>query len=163
MKVSYQTLYRAGLVFTEAIERKDMDLAKELSPLLLWGLGQIENAKQKPAVQMPEVTYFCNVLKDVKENSGEATAHTIDRLERAHKDETDAWYEMYKAEHERVKALERKVEELYACIKGRSDPDFDSEALLRKYCRQEPEQCCCSQRPEQPGWDGATVSASPCR
>ena len=118
MKLSAQALYRAGLVFTEAIERKDMDTAKELSPVLLWSLGKIENAKQKPVLQMPEVTYFGNVLKDVKENPDGATTHAIDRLERAHKDETDAWYEMYKAERERVKALERKVEELYACLRG---------------------------------------------
>lgn len=162
MKVSYQTLYRAGLVFTEAIERKDMDLAKELSPLLLWGLNQVENAEQKPAIQMPEVTYFGNVLKDVKENPGEATAHAIDRLEHAHKDETDAWYEMYKAEHEYVKALQRKIEELYACVKGcRPSPELHvrpswDEEYVKNVSKAW--QSCCNQHP---GWSGTTVSVSP--
>lgn len=160
MKLSPQALYRAGLVFTEAIERKDMDLAKELSPLLLWGLGQIENAKQKPALQMPEVTYFGNVLKDVKEDSGEAAAPTIDRLERAHKDETDAWYELYKAEHEHVKALQRKVEELYACIKGcRPSPELHVHPSWDKeYVKNVSKawQSCCN---PHPGWSDTTVSA----
>ena len=162
MKVSYQTLYRAGLVFTEAIERKDMDLAKELSPLLLWGLNQVENAEQKPAIQMPKVTYFGNVLKDVKEDSGEAAAPTIDRLERAHKDETDAWYEMYKAEHEHVKALQRKVEELYVCIKGcRPNPELHVHPSWDKeYVKNVSRawQSCCN---PHPGWSGTTVSVSP--
>ena len=162
MKVSYQTLYRAGLVFTEAIERKDMDLAKELSPLLLWGLGQIESAKQKPTPQMPEVTYFGNVLKDVKEDSGEAAAPTIDRLERAHKDETDAWYEMYKAEHERVKALEREIGEL----RGRGGDTSRFFENRHEYpWRKEPAAKPGNEttRSDGSGWGPITITDSPCR
>lgn len=160
MKISHQTLYRAGLVFTEAIERKDMDLAKELSPLLLWGLGQIENAKQKPALQMPEVTYFGNVLKDMKENSGEATAHAIDRLERAHKDETDAWYGLYKAEHERVKALEREIN----ILRGRGDTSRSFESYHKYPWRKESSATQGNEttRSDGPGWGPViTVTESP--
>jgi hypothetical protein len=137
-----------------------MDLAKELSPLLLWGLGQIENAKQKPAIQMPKVTYFGNVLKDVKENSGEATAHTIDRLERAHKDETDAWYGLYKAEHERVKALEREVDEL----RGRGGDTSRFFENRHEYpWRKEPVAKPGNEttRSGGPGWGPITVTESP--
>lgn len=160
MKLSAQALYRAGLVFTEAIERKDMDTAKELSPVLLWSLGKIENAKQKPVLQMPEVTYFGNVLKDVKENS-DGAAHAIDRLERAHKDETDAWYGLYKAERERVKALEREIDTL----RGRGDTSRSFESHHEYPWRKEPVASPGNgtTRSNGPGWGPVTVTESPCQ
>jgi hypothetical protein len=118
INIKPEALYRIGLVFAEAVKRKDMELAKELAPVMRYFVNTLLSADQRPTLQMPAVTYFNNVIKDVKEDPSKVTIQTVDRLEQAHENETDAWYEMYKAEHERVKALERKVEELYASLRG---------------------------------------------